>query len=212
MAQLRMASGGAAWDAPVGYHETGVVVAGGETSTYETWGDYRSLRWASAHTRSGQTSRSGFDGTAAWSAGPDGVVRVDTSPKALAEARLGAYLSNLGYYFPDRFPARFEHTGRRGADGKTYDTVRVTPKESVPIDLWLDAETHRLQRLSGMDGATPFRGVVDRYEVIKGAWVPYAIRQFVGDQEIVQTLTSIEFVEPPAERLARPATGPQGND
>lgn len=205
MAELREASGGVAWDVPAAFHETGTVVANGETSTYETWGDLHSLRWSGTHTTGGQTTTSGFDGEAAWRVGADGVLRTDTSPEAVAGARLGAYLTNFAYLRPDRFPARFEYRGRREADGVSYDVVTVTPENSAPMDFWLDIDTHRLIRLSGMDGDTPFLGVVERYETVEGVLAPFAIRQSAGDQVMAQSLTLFEFVATPEERLARPA-------
>src|SRR5262245_15842444 len=69
MAELRDASGGAALDAQAAFHETGTVVVGGQTTTYETWGDLRSLRWSGSHTIGGQTTTSGFDGQAVWRIG-----------------------------------------------------------------------------------------------------------------------------------------------
>lgn len=204
MGELRAASGGGALDAPSGFRETGTVVAGGETSTYETWGDFHSLRWSVTRTSGGATVRSGFDGHSAWRMGADGVVREDTSPQALANARLGAYLTNAAYLYPDRFPARFQYKGRQEADGVAYDVVTVTPADSVPMDFWLDVQTHRLARLSGMDGETPFLGVVERYEEIDGVSVMFASRQQAGDLEMQHTVTLYEFVQVPEERLTQP--------
>ncbi|MGH6950090.1 MAG: hypothetical protein ACREH4_04415, partial [Vitreimonas sp.] len=206
MGELRMASGGAALDAPQGFHETGTVVANGETSTYETWGDFYSLRWSGTRTAGGVTRASGFDGRAAWTAGADGVVQTDTSPEALANARLGAYLTNAAYLYPDRFPARFEYKGRQESDGVAYDVVTVTPADSVPIDFWLDVETHRLARLSGMDGDTPFLGIVQRYKEIDGVLVMFASRQRAGDMEMLHSLTLYEFIAVPEARLAQAAS------
>ena len=204
MGELRAASGGAAVDVPNGFHETGVVVENGQTSEYETWGDLHELRWAGTHTRAGVARASGFDGHVAWMRGPDGAVHTATSPESLAGARLGAYLTIAAFLYPDRFPARFEYKGRQSADGETFDVVTVTPQGSVPIDFWLDVTTHRLSRVVGMDGTTPFRGIVEREEIVSGVRVASSIRQIEGEHDMAQTVRSYEFVDVPAERFSPP--------
>jgi hypothetical protein len=113
MKQLKAASGGAALDQPDGFHESGTLVRDGKAGVYEYWGDLRSLRSAGTHTVAGATGMGGFDGKAAWSVDPSGKVFIDASPKAVRGARLGAYVSIGGYYYPDRFPAAFTYQGRR---------------------------------------------------------------------------------------------------
>lgn len=205
MRELRLASGSAALDAPSAFHETGAMEANGATATYETWGDFHALRYATTRTRAGHSASTGFDGNVAWAAGPDGAVQTDTSAAGLASARLSAYLTIAAYFYPDRFPAHFEYKGRQTADGRSYDVVTATPADSTPVDFWLDTETHRLQRLSGVDGGAPFLGVVERYQVVDGVWVPFAIRQTVGDHVVTLSLTSYQFTTVPAERFAVPA-------
>ena len=205
MGELRAASGGAALDAPNGFHETGVVVANGQSSTYETWGDFHTLRWVGARTIAGVTRWSGFDGHVSWVKGPDGPARIDTSPEGLAGARLGTYLTIAAYFYPDRFPARFEYKGRRSADGESFDVVTVTPQDSVPADFWLDVRTHRLRRVSGMDGTTPFYGVVQHEAVVQGVRYGSAMHQVEGSQDMAQTVTLYEFTDVPAERFSPPA-------
>ena len=126
MAQSKAASGGAALDSPAGFHEVGTFVRDGASGTYEVWGDLRALRSTASHTLGRNTFTNGFDGKTSWAVGPDGSVRKSDSSEALAEARLGTYLTIGGYFYPERFPARFEYVGRKQADGADYDVVRVT--------------------------------------------------------------------------------------
>jgi uncharacterized protein len=205
MAHLKKASGGAALDTPAGFHEAGTVVRGGVTGTYEVWADLHALRSTGRHTFDNKTGTSGFDGQTAWTVGPAGAVQVDTSPHGLSVARLGTYLTIFGFFYPDRFPARFEYRGRRQADGVEYDVVTATPADSLPADLWLDVQTHRLQRITGSDGTVAFTGVVKRYEVVDGVWIPFALSQTEGTHEFTQEITSFAYGPVPAERFAPPA-------
>lgn len=205
MAQLKEASGGALLDAPRSFRETGAVVRGDVRSTYETWGDFWTLRSVSRTERGGQSFTRGFDGRVAWSAGPDGNVETDSSPAGLASARLSTYLTNAAYFYPDRFPAEFVYRGRRETEGVAFDVVSVTPEGGGSVDLWLDVRNHRLQRITGIDGGTSFAGVVERYEVFDGAWIPVAITQTIDGQTMAHTVTSYEFTAVPDARFAPPA-------
>lgn len=204
MAQMKAASGGAALDAPAGFHEAGTFVRDGVAGTYEVWADLHALRSAAAHTIDQKTRKSGFDGQSAWSVGPDGAVQMDTSPPGLASARLGTYLTIFAFFYPDRFPARFEYRGRREAEGVTYDVVTATPTDSIPADLWLDVQTHRLQRISGSDGTVAFTGVVKRYEVVDGVWIPFSLSQTEGGHQLTQEITSLTYGPVSSERFAPP--------
>ncbi len=82
--------------------------------------------------------------------------------------------------------------------------MTVTPAGSLPADLWLDVRTHRLQRITGTDGTVAFTGVVKRYEVVDGIWVPFSLSQTEGEHAFTQELTSVTFGPVPAERFAPP--------
>ena len=207
MAQMKAASGGEALDALAGFHETGTTVRDGVAGTYEVWGDLHALRSTGGHSLAGRTATSGFDGRQAWAVGPDGAVHVDTSPSGLSSARLSTYLTISGFFYPDRFPARFESRGRREADGAAYDVVTVTPAGSLPVDLWLDVKTHRLHRISGMDGTMAFAAEVKRSKVIDGIWVPLELSAREGDHALSQEVKSVIWGTVPPERFAPPAGG-----
>lgn len=205
MILMKKASGGAALEAPDGFYEAGTVSLGGDTRMYETWGDFRTLRTVNITTRAdGVSMTNGFDGKTAWQLGPDGVVLTDDSADAVAGARLGAYLSVGGYYFPDRFPATFSFAGRKEADGAAFDVVTVTPEGAAPVDLWLDPETHRLRRLTGMDGGLPFESVVTRYDAYEGVSIPVGLSQTVEGETVSQSVKTYMFTDVPAELFAPP--------
>ncbi len=184
MMQLKQASGGAALDRLSGFHEIGTLGQGDHGVTYETWGDFRHLRSVSTMTQGGQKLTRGYDGRNTWTIGPDGEVRTETSPSALAEARLSSYLTIGGYFYPDRFPASFVSRGPQYVDGVSYDVVRVTAEGCAPVDFWLDRESHLLKRLTGMDQGVPFTGVVRRYHEVGGVMIPFEIMQTIGGQQM----------------------------
>ena len=205
MMLMKKASGGPALDSPQAFYETGSVSLGDHTRLYETWGDFHALRTVSIMTRAdGVSMTNGFDGEMAWQIGPDGTVITDDSPAAVAGARLGAYLTVGGYFYPDRFPASFAYTGRKEAGGIAYDVVTVTPEGAAPVDFWLNTENHRLQRMTGMDGGTPFEGVVNRYDVYEGVSIPVDLTQTIDGDTLSHKVKTYMFTEVPAEMFAPP--------
>jgi hypothetical protein len=204
MIALRMATGGSALDTPKGYHETGTIKRGGRSGTYEMWGDLYTLRSVSTMSMGGATFTRGFNGNAAWTVGPDGKVQMDTSPEGVKSARLGAYLSNSGYLYPNRYPATYTYNGRKQADGKSYDVVTISPKGIAHIDLWLDPKTHLLQRLSGTDGDDAYTGFVEKYQVVDGVHVVFALTQTVSGQDVKLRLNTHTFEQIAPEKFSPP--------
>ena len=204
MAEMKVASGGAALDVPLGFHETGTAMRDGMPATYETWGDLRSLKSASRQSVGGMTMSSGFDGQTSWSVGPDGKLQTDNSETGVSEARLGTYLTIAAYFYPDRFPARFDYAGLKEAEGETYDVVTVTPEGSPSIDLWLDRTSHLLERISGTDGGLPFSGKVVSYKTIDGAAIAFELHQKMGEHRLELKLSTYSFEAVPPERFAPP--------
>lgn len=92
-------------------------------------------------------------------------------PRRRKSARLGTYLSNSSYLYPNRYSATYTYNGRKQADGKSYDVVTVLSKGIARIDLWLDPKTHLFQILSGNDRDDAYTGFVEKYQVVDGVHV-----------------------------------------
>jgi hypothetical protein len=146
----------------------------------------------------------GFDGKAAWSVDAHGKVLIDSTPKGLSAARLGTYLSIGGYFYPDRFPAAFTYKGRRRHAGVRYDVVGVTPQGADTAELWLDAKTHRLARISVTADGVEGRGQILRYQVVDGTWIGFDITQTEGPHAQTQHLEHYVYGPVDAARFSPP--------
>lgn len=203
MAQYRAAAGGAALDRHDAFHETGTAVHEGHAGTYEMYGDLHALRWAGVHTLDGKYSGGGFDGTVVWEIGPDGKVKTITDPAVVRAERTIAYLTLSAFNWPDRFPARFAYVGPKTYEGRAFDIVRVTPEGGDPLDLWLDAKTHLLGRLTdGKDAPEP--GYLDFLDnrTIDGVAMGFKRVQVEKNQNLVMTLATFDFVPLDPARLS----------
>jgi hypothetical protein len=125
-----------------------------------------------------------------------------------AGPRLGAYVNNQGYLFPERFPATFEFRGRQEADGKAYDVVKVTLEGAASIDMWLDPNTHLLARLVGSNGPSTMVAQILEYQTIDGVKVARRGLQTMkaGPETHTETanIESFRFEPVPPERLGPP--------
>lgn len=204
MAQLRAASGGTALDRHDAFHETGTVIRDGHAGTYEMYGDMHALRTAGVHTIDGVFGAGGFDGEAAWRAGPDGKAVYNREPKVVREARSDAYFTIGGYYWPDRFPATFTFVGRRAIADRPCDVVRVTPEGGVPTDLWLDGRTHHLRRITVPAADATASADVLAERSVDGVVVGFKSHQREAGHDMVQTLATYSYVALDPGRLAPP--------
>lgn len=194
MAQLREASGAGNLDRHDAFHETGTVIRDGHAGTYEMYGDLHALRTAGVHTIDGVFGAGGYDGVAAWRAGPDGKAAFNNSPEAIRQARSDAYLTLGGYYWPDRFPATFTSVGRRTSNNRSYDVVRVTPVGGEPTDLWLDVRRHHLGRITVPSRSDAASADVLAERRIDGVVVGFKSHQREAGHDMVQTLATYDFV------------------
>jgi hypothetical protein len=203
--QMKAAMGGSAWDSKSTFHKSGTAERGGQHVTYEAWGDMRNLKVLSLQSVGGPSFGGGFDGVVSWGRGPDGQVRTNASPEAIANARFGAYLSMSGWFFPDRFPATFVSRGRQSADGHDYDVVEVTPQGApYPVQLWLDPQTNVLKRTSASNGKNSFVANALRYEIIDGVQIDFRNDHYDDGKLEAQTVEHFEFVPVPTEKFSPP--------
>lgn len=203
--QMKAAMGGAAWNNKSTFHKSGTAERGGQHVTYDAWGDMQTLKAVSLQSVGGPSFGGGFDGTVAWGMGPDGKVRSNSSPEAVANARFGAYLSVSGWFFPERFPATFVYQGRQSANGLDYDVIDATPQGArFPAQLWLDPKTHVLKRLSGSNGTNTFVADTLRYETIDGVMIEFRADHYDDGKLEAQTIERFEFTPVPAERFSPP--------
>jgi hypothetical protein len=210
LARMRAACGGDAWDRVRGWHEAGRVDMPGRPGLrYEAFHEITTLRTTYVQRLDGRIVRlGGFDGAQSWRVLPDGSVETSADPAALRRTRRDMYLSNAGYFFPDRFPAAFALAGTRSWNGRTFDVLRVTPADAESADLWIDRETRRIGRI--VAGAEAAEG--SDYRTFAGVCTPTSLRQGDGDpaHDIVLRVETVDTGPiDPARFVPSPAAVPR---
>jgi hypothetical protein len=208
LAQMRAACGGKAWDRVKGWHETGRVDLPGRPGLpYESWSDMRRLKSATLSRLDGRIVRhAGFDGNMSWRVGPDGRVETVSDEAMLRRSRRDTYLSSFGYFYPRRFPAEFRLVGAETREGRTYDVLRVAPRQADSVDFWVDRATHRIGRIvAGQEYAE-----LGDYRIFSGICTPTTGRQGDGDpaHDIVLHVETVE-TGPVADSVFSPPSLPR---
>jgi hypothetical protein len=222
IAAAKQATGGAAWDGIVTWHEKDKVEAGGLTGTAESWTDFPTLHNSASYNLGPASGSSGWDGTHVWTTDSSKEVRIESSQEAVAGAIQSAYLAGSAFLFPGRFPDTREYVGTRQADGKTFDAVKITPKGADPVEIWFDRATHLIDREVQLTGAQPQTFLLRNYAPLGGLILPHkSITRVANDPkfDMVSEVQSIELVgAQPISRYAPPpppantAQWPSGKD
>ena len=149
VAQMQAACGGSAWDRVAGWHETGVAeLWNGRTIQNEVWHDMWSLKTRMVGRMNGSVVRDfGFDGAQYWQVGPDGKSQIGSDAAVLRRHRRDAYLSSFGWFFPHRFPAEIEVAPAQTLNGRSFQVLRIRPRDADTFDLWIDPQTHLVHRI-----------------------------------------------------------------
>ena len=118
-----------------------------------------------------------------------------------------AYRDRLAFWYPERAPARIAYKERAEADGAIFDVVRITPEGGRPFELWINTETHLIERLVERE-ATGMR--TEQYmdmRTVQGVTLPFRVRasRDGGQRDEIVTVETMTFNEAvPAQRLSRP--------
>jgi hypothetical protein len=142
----------------------------------------------------------------AWSQDYAGLVTIDDGTAGRLRAIDQAYLDNLAYLQPDAGGATVFYAGRRSESGKSYDVLAVTPPRGSELDLWIDRQTHLIERVTAAVGIISSTTTFSNYRRVDGVTYPFLIRSqsSSGNSETTQ-LSSLEVNTDVAARMRAPA-------
>jgi hypothetical protein len=202
--KMRAACGGKNWDKVQGWSETGRVdLPGGMSAKHEAWSDMHTLKSASRATINGQQLRHvGFDGASTWSIARGGNIDWHNDPITVAKQRRDTYVSSFGYFFPNRFPAKFERIGQQVRAGNAYEILRVTPRNAESIDIWIDLRTSLVSRFEAGNESVE----LGEYRTFSGVCTATSGKQSDGDpsHDILLHVESVDTISVPASRFSPP--------
>jgi hypothetical protein len=183
IAASKLASGGSAWDRPQGCYEEGTRANG--AVPYKTWLSLTRYGMRIESSRDGVTRSRGFNGKQSWQSGSGGQIEVRDDADSIRESILTAYLSNNGFFFPDRFPARFTGMGEKTIAGRTYDVIGITPQGGRPFEGWFDRQSHLLSRVVDQSSQPPVTVEAGDYRLVGGLKVAFSLTVTGSDGAVV---------------------------
>ncbi len=211
LAEVKKASGGAAWDRIRSTHVKASLETSGLKGSAESWEDVLTGRSVTEYQLGPVSGASGFDGKTVWTQDSSKQVRIEEGGEAKEAAADEAYRSAMGYFYPERWPAQLEALGEKTEAGRRFLVVRATPKGGRPYEIWIDADS-RLIDHTVEKAALETRAVYySDYREVQGVRVPFAQRSTNGEEKYDQRseVQSIAFNEPVADaRFAPPAPPP----
>ncbi len=194
LARAKQASGGAAWDGVTSIYTKAKLSAGGMTGTAESWEDTLKGRTYGTFAIGPMTGAQGFDGKVLWVQDSSKQVRIDDSDDARLGALNEAYRRTMAYWYPARGEALIEYTGKKTEGNRSFETLRITPKNVRPFDLWIDASTGLIDRVVEKSALETRTTLYSDYRPVDGVKVPFVSRSTNG-QERYDQVGTVERVE-----------------
>ncbi len=202
------ASGGKAWDALRNQHSKVTIQAAGLTGAAERWSDTLTGRSRLNFSIGPLKGAGGFDGQNAWTQDEAGVARAETDPTARELAVNASFRDRLAFWYPDRGTALVSYKERASADGAAFHVIRITPEGGRAFDLWINVETHLIERLVEREALAVRTEIYMDLRDLQGVKIPYRVRAtrddprqdevFVVDaMQFNRPLTDVTFTQPP---------------
>lgn len=193
--EMYEACGGDAWNGLAGAEFTGKYNQGGLKGTFRKVIDFRNGRDVISYdvgiTRGEQANTRDHG----WWVDEKGLPTIQDAPEAKADAATQSYEDRNGWFHPD--PAvPMSYVGSKIENSRTFDLVRVHPADARELTLWIDSDTHRLDRAVLRDAhqresTTYFAD----YRQTGGIWFPFQQKQSTGDaaNDVVMTLRDLHL-------------------
>lgn len=180
LAQVKVASGGDAWNRVQSIKLEGTANAGGLHGPFEQLEDLNSGASVLKYQLGPVKGASGFDGTTSWKQDPSGNVALQSSVAGKRTAASDAYLAARAYWFPQRRTATVRLLGARTVGGTSYQVLRASPKGGNAIDLWVDASTHLIARVVVLTGGNDQTQLWTDYRTVDGVKIPFRVEVYDG--------------------------------
>ncbi len=204
----KAATGGSAWNDLRTQHSRVTLSTGGLAGPVERWSEFLTGRSYLTYAIGPSSGAAGFDGTIGWTADASGDSRIESAQAARELAVNTAFRDRLGFWFPSRYPAKITFKDREHRDDADFDVVSVVPEGGREFDLWINADTHLIERLTEQEAEQMRTEYYMDFREVDGVRIPFRVRASRGDPRFDEIITvdSIDFAAPQKPvSFARPA-------
>jgi hypothetical protein len=212
LAQVRAATGGAAWDRVRALSAVGKKTSFGLTGPYRSTEDLVSGRFARRSDYGLLANAEGLDEAGRWRMDNSGAVHSLDSNEARTVAATEAWLAARAYLFPERGTAVLVLLAPATEGAETFDRILATPAGGRGVTLWVRRSDRRLDRATiELDSRIATIRYRD-YRLVDGLALPFGIVTDNGDQQDTGSARISRYsVEGPsaAEAPRRPPAAPR---
>jgi len=194
LAKAKQAAGGTAWDPISSVYTKSVIATSGLKGTVESWEDVLTGRVFASFAIGPMTGAQGFDGKVVWSQDSSKQAKADEAQASREEAANEAYRRSMAYWYPHRAEGRVELLGGQAESGRTFEVMRMTPKDGRGFEVWVDAATFLFDRIiekAALETRTTF---LSDYRPVSGVKIPFVSRTTNGEARY-DTLMTVDKVE-----------------
>jgi hypothetical protein len=191
--QTYLATGGPGWRGVLGAEVTGNYDMGGLKGTFQQVIDFQNGRDVLTYDVGTTRGQQGTQQTTGWWTDEKGLVTVQEAPEALADAATQSYEDRNGWFhFDSAVPPVY--LGSRQDRGRSFYQVQVQPPAGRTLTLWIDSDTHRLDRAVWLDAHQRENTIYfSDYRQVNGVWYPFVQRSSTGDPSSDVTMTITTF-------------------
>jgi hypothetical protein len=210
MAAVKAATGGAAWDQIHSLHTRAKVQSHDRSGNYETWEDVLTGRSEKEQALPPHTSAGGRDGISTWIKSETGVAYILRDPDTVLGAANDLYLTARAYWYPDRQAGSMQSLGTKTESGRVFDLVSITPAGGRPVVIWVDHQTHLIDRTVEQEAEQVDVIQYEDYRQVSGVRLPFRILHGEVDKPSqIDTIDTIEInPEIPDRRFSLPDAPP----
>ena len=187
--EMYLATGGNGWSGVPGAEASGSYDMGGLKGTFHQVIDLQNGRDVLTYDVGTTRGQQGTEQTASWWMDEKGLVTVQEAPEALADAATQSYEDRNGWFHPDS-NVHPRYLGSRQENGRSFYQVQVQPPAGRSLTLWIDSDTHRLDRVVWLDSHQRENTTVfSDYRQVNRIWYPFVQRSSTGDPDSDVTMT-----------------------
>lgn len=181
LAQMREASGGAAWGRAAEILERGSMLENGFTGQYSLGEDLKTGGYAFTAVFPAAKAKigTGVHGDETWSLNQQGELAVHAGAEKDPGAITDRYLFRRAYWKPGFEGASVRLDPPVTEGGVEFQRVRIQPPNGETVVLWIDPATHLLHREERGGGAF----VCGDYRRVMGLALPFSIRHVTNTHE-----------------------------
>ena len=194
-------------------HTKAKILTGGLNGTYDGIVEAKTGHFREFTDVGVTTQGDGYDGKSVWTEDGSGQVAIQGTDDALKGAVNQAYQGAHGYWHAEQWTADISYAGAKTEGARSFDAVRVTPKDGRPFDLWFDQKTHLLDRLVEQQATRTYTTFYSDYRSVDGAQLPFQSRQTDGEAryDTVLTVGSIAFERTAPDGVFSPPPPPKAD-